>query len=92
MGGSIILITKTVCVCLCMCVGIFIELHITVQPGPDTQVEQVVERGDLAALNQADKYGQTPLHLACYKVHPFSHYKPLTIPDTKDIQIGRREK
>ena len=32
------------------------------------QVEQVVARGDLASLNEADRHGQTPLHLACYKV------------------------
>lgn len=36
--------------------------------GRTLKVEEVVARGDLAALNEADKHGQTPLHLACYKV------------------------
>eukprot|EP00752_Nemacystus_decipiens_P010873 g9666.t2 len=43
------------------------ELHLAIFQGDTAKVESVVERGDLAALNEADRHGQTPLHLACYK-------------------------
>lgn len=43
------------------------ELHLAIFQGDTDKVEEVVARGDVAALNEADKHGQTPLHLACYK-------------------------
>ncbi|CAM9615821.1 unnamed protein product, partial [Laminaria digitata] len=43
------------------------ELHLAIFQGDTARVEHVVGRGDLATLNEADRHGQTPLHLACYK-------------------------
>ncbi|CAM9586783.1 unnamed protein product [Ectocarpus sp. 6 AP-2014] len=43
------------------------ELHLAIFQGDTAKVEEVVARGDARALSEADRHGQTPLHLACYK-------------------------